>query len=78
MAEIISLPLTIKLLTEATGNIFTISTVWYREAMKKYIKMVYNGSKEKRMELCKLCNVSENIIYKICSTKKTYESNARI
>ena len=68
MAEIIGLPLTIKLLTEATGSVFTMSTVWYREAMKKYIKRVYDGSKEKRMELCKLCNVSENMIYlkRIC------------
>ena len=70
MAEIIGMPLTIKLLTEAVGSTFVMSTTWDREVMKRYIKRVYDGTKPTRMHLCKLCNVTENYIYKVCSAKK--------
>lgn len=70
MAEIIGMPATIKLLTEATGCVFTMTKNWDRELIKRYIRRVYDGSKLSRMRLCMLCKVNENYIHKICSQKK--------
>ena len=70
MADLIGMPSTIKLLTEAPGCVFTMTTTWDREAIKKYIKRTYDGSKLCRMRLCMLCKVNENYIHKVCSQKK--------
>jgi hypothetical protein len=70
MAEIIGMTSTVKLLTEAPGCVFTMTTTWDREAMKRYIKRVYDGTKISRMNLCRQCKVNENYIHKICSNKK--------
>lgn len=70
MSEIIGMSSTIKLLTEATGCVFTMTTTWDRELIKRYIRRVYDGTKLSRMNLCKLCKVNENYIHKICSNKK--------
>ena len=69
MAGIIGMPATIKLLTEATGCVFTMTKNWDRELIKRYIKRVYDGTKRSRMNLCILCKVNENYIHKICSEK---------
>ena len=69
MASIIGMSATIKLLTEATGCVFTMTKYWDRELIKRYIKRVYDGTKRSRMNLCILCKVNENYIHKICSEK---------
>ena len=69
MASIIGMSATIKLLTEATGCVFTMTKYWDRELIKRYIKRVYYGTKRSRMNLCIMCKVNENYIHKICSEK---------
>ena len=50
MASIIGMSATIKLLTEATGCVFTMTKYWDRELIKRYIKRVYDGTKRSRIE----------------------------
>ena len=64
MASIIGMSATIKLLTEATGCVFTMTKYWDRELIKRYIKRVYDGTKRSRNVILGLIV----IVFAVCLT----------
>ena len=69
LAAIIGLAATIKIMCEIPGINISIPKNCTLRARIKYIKKHYDGSKKSRYELSKLCDLSENYIYRIAKTR---------
>ncbi len=69
LASIIGLPLTKQLMCEYPGIVITIPKNATFNARKEYVKKHYDGSKDSRIYLSKICGFSENYIYRISSQR---------
>lgn len=69
LASIIGLPLTIKLMCEYPGIVITIPKNATFNARKEYVLKHYDGSKDSRLYLSKVCGFSENYIYRIANQR---------
>ena len=69
LAAIIGLAATIKIMCEIPGMNISIPKNCTLRARIEYIKKHYDGSKKSRYELSKLCDLSENYIYRIAKTR---------
>lgn len=69
VSSIIGLDATIKLMCELPGIIISIPKNATLLARTTYIKQHYDGSKKSRLELAKICDLSESYIYKIIKNK---------
>lgn len=69
LAAIIGLAATIEIMCEIPGMNISIPKNCTLRARIEYIKKHYDGSKKSRYELSKLCDLSENYIYRIAKTR---------
>ncbi len=65
VSSIIGLEPTIKLMCEIPGITISIPKNATLPAKIEYIMEFYDGSKKSRFELAKICDLSENYIYRI-------------
>ena len=62
IAAIIGLAPTVKLMCEIPGTFISIPVNATLKARLAYIRDVYDGSKQSRVRLSKICDLSENYI----------------
>lgn len=65
VATVIGLDATIELMCELPGILISVPKNATLPAKIAYIKDVYDGTKQSRVKLSKLCDLSENYIYRI-------------
>ena len=64
-----TIPLTIKLMCEYPGIVITIPKNATFNARKEYVLNHYDGSKDSRLFLSKVCGFLENYIYRIANQR---------
>lgn len=69
LASIIGLEATIKIMCELQGVNISVPQNATLSAKIEYIKEVYDGTKQSRVKLSKLCGLSENYIYRMYRKK---------
>lgn len=69
LAETIGIEPVRDIITEFPGIIFSIPANAEYPAKVEYIKNEYDGSKECRVKLSKLCGIGERFIYRMLSKK---------
>lgn len=65
VATVIGLDATIALMCELPGILISVPKNATLPAKIAYIKNVYDGTKQSRIKLAKLCDLSENYIYRV-------------
>ena len=69
VATFIGLAPTVTLICELSGSTISIPKQATLPARKAYIKKHYDGTKKTRNELRRICNVSENYIYRVVKNR---------
>ena len=69
LASIVGLPPIIYPMCEYAGSTYTVPKNATMRARKEYVRKHYDGSKSSRLYLCRVCNFTENDIYKIISQR---------
>ena len=69
LASLVGLPPIIYLMCYYQGSTYTVPKNATLRARREYVKKHYDGSKSSRLYLCRVCNFSENDIYKIISSR---------
>lgn len=69
LAAIIGLAATIKVMCEVPGMLISVPKNCTLKARIEYIKQHYDGTKKSRYELSKLCDLSENYIYRVVNKR---------
>lgn len=72
LASIIGLEATIKIMCELQGVLISVPQNATLSAKIVYIQDVYDGTKQSRVKLSKLCGLSENYIFRM------YRKNCKI
>ena len=69
LAAIIGLAVTIKVMCEVSGMLISVQKNYTLKARIEYIKQHYDDTKKSRYELSKLCELSENYIYRVVNKR---------
>lgn len=70
LASLVGLQPIIYLMCEYPGTTYIVPKNATMRARRDYVKKYYDGSKSSRLYLCRICNFSENDIYRIASMRQ--------